>query len=91
MVLISSLYLFQDARSWPDKVHDGMLLGLAPGWPWLPLAWPVAGPRLLVFKIRFVHGFLWIPVCTMDLKQKSPSDGATAQDDSKWPEFYSLL
>ena len=28
---------------------------------------------------------------TMDLKQISPSDGATAQDDSKWPEFYSLL
>ena len=57
MVLISSLYLFWDARSWPDKVHDAwMLLGLAlagpwPG-PWLalglalgwPLAWPLAGP-----------------------------------------------
>ena len=26
---------------------------------------------------------------TMDLKQLSPSDGATA--GSKWPEFYSLL
>ena len=38
MVLISSLYLFWDARSWPDKVHDAwMLLGLAPGWA---LAWP---------------------------------------------------
>ena len=57
MVLISSLYLFRDARSWLDKVHDAwMLLGLAPGWPlawpWLalglalgwPLAWPLAGP-----------------------------------------------
>ena len=28
---------------------------------------------------------------TMDLKQISPSDAATAQDGSKWPEFYSLL
>ena len=28
---------------------------------------------------------------TMDLKQIFPSDGATAQDDSKWPEFDSLL
>ena len=38
MVLISSLYLFQDARSWPDKVHDAWVLL---GWP---LAWPLAGP-----------------------------------------------
>ena len=48
MVLISSLYLFRDARSWPDKVHDAwMLRGLAPGWPltW-PLAWPLAWPWL---------------------------------------------
>ena len=42
MVLISSLSLFWDARSWPDKVHDawmllGLALGLALGWP---LAWP---------------------------------------------------
>ena len=49
MVLISSLYLFQDARSWPDKVHDAwMLLGLAlagpwPG-PWLALGLALAGP-----------------------------------------------
>ena len=49
MVLISSLYLFRDARSWPDKVHDAwMLLGLAPGWPlawpWLALGLALAGP-----------------------------------------------
>ncbi len=49
MVLISSLYLFWDARSWPDKVHDAWLaLGLALAGPWpgpgWPLAWPLAGP-----------------------------------------------
>ena len=49
MVLISSLYLFQDARSSPDKVRDArMLLGLALAGPWpgpgWPLAWPLAGP-----------------------------------------------
>jgi len=49
MVLISSLYLFWEARSWPDKVHDTwMLLGLAPGWPvawpWLALGLALAGP-----------------------------------------------
>ena len=59
MVLISSLYLFWDARSWPDKVHDAWLalgLALAGPWPgpWLalglalgwPLAWPLAGTWL---------------------------------------------
>ena len=49
MVLISSLYLFWDARSWPDKIHDAWLaLGLALAGPWpgpgWPLAWPLAGP-----------------------------------------------
>ena len=38
MVLVSSLYLFRDARSWLDKVHVAWLaLGLALAWP---LAWP---------------------------------------------------
>ena len=49
MVLISSLYLFRDARSWLNKVHDAWLaLGLALAGPWpgpgWPLAWLLAGP-----------------------------------------------
>ena len=47
MVLISSLYPVQDARSWPDKVHDAWLaLGLALAGPWPGPGWPVAWPWL---------------------------------------------
>ena len=80
--LKSSLYLFQDARSCPDKLHDAwMSLGLAlagawPGlglalagpWPgpWMAPGWPLAGP--------WPGPGLWLPLGDQD-------DDLSRQDD----------